>query len=265
MFAEASRLGASSSFVAKKAPQTHHHNHPFHSLSSPTDCIHRCGSDTSRHLASRALHNVQDGTPVERPGGRRPLRQQQDCIGMYSPPPARRSSNGTQNGPQWAQWHLCTVFGCVRGVVGASCELCTFSSSLRGYLRDDRANLTSLHTSNEQHPPSPPPSPAAMPPMPKQHRLRSPPSSSRESVVCKKRLVSPRLAECSQSGTRWSHNTNITHWEANESESDGIARVHGMNNVQAEELVEYEACINMGYDLRTNALEGSHLASRACA
>ena len=28
-------------------------------------------------------------------------------------------------------------------------------------------------------------------------------------------------------------------------DSDGIARVHGMNNVQAEELVEYEARINI--------------------
>lgn len=43
----------------------------------------------------------------------------------------------------------------------------------------------------------------------------------------------------SLSGTRW--NEQCERWisEANCIESDGIARVHGMSNVQAEELVEY--------------------------
>ena len=58
------------------------------------------------------------------------------------------------------------------------------------------------------------------------------------SRVCMGKLVSPKLAECSQSGTRWSHDMYITHWKTNDGQSDGIARVHGMNNVQAEELVE---------------------------
>jgi F0F1-type ATP synthase alpha subunit len=50
--------------------------------------------------------------------------------------------------------------------------------------------------------------------------------------------------------------------------SDGIARVHGMNNVQAEELVEYVAIaitpiISLG-DILTNNT-GSPPVSRACA
>jgi hypothetical protein len=69
-----------------------------------------------------------------------------------------------------------------------------------------RANITCVHNSNEQRPPSPPPSPAAMPPMQKPHPPRSPPSSSREFVVCRRRLVSPRLAECSQLGMSWAQN-----------------------------------------------------------
>jgi F0F1-type ATP synthase alpha subunit len=47
--------------------------------------------------------------------------------------------------------------------------------------------------------------------------------------------------------------------------SDGIARVHGMSNVQAEELVEYEAGINMDWKQTTNTPKGSRLASRVCA
>lgn len=56
--------------------------------------------------------------------------------------------------------------------------------------------------------------------------------------------------------------------------SDGIARVHGMANVQAEELVEYVP-LDVGFGLwstpfssivsLTRSLIGSPLASRACA
>ena len=50
--------------------------------------------------------------------------------------------------------------------------------------------------------------------------------------------------------------------------SDGIARVHGMNNVQAEELVEYVAIAfspsTMLDSMLTNNL-GSPPVSRACA
>ena len=48
------------------------------------------------------------------------------------------------------------------------------------------------------------------------------------------------------------------------SDSDGIARVHGMSNVQAEELVEYvHSQPKTLYS--TNELAGSPLESRACA
>jgi hypothetical protein len=62
-------------------------------------------------------------------------------------------------------------------------------------------------------------------------------------------------------GQQWISWTNIDF-------SDGIARVHGMNNVQAEELVEYVAIaispIILFNDILTNNT-GSPPASRACA
>lgn len=51
-------------------------------------------------------------------------------------------------------------------------------------------------------------------------------------------------------------------------ESDGIARVYGMSNVQAEELVEYvepKTWQNMMLGFGTNIHSGSPLVSRACA
>ena len=50
--------------------------------------------------------------------------------------------------------------------------------------------------------------------------------------------------------------------------SDGIARVHGMNNVQAEELVEYVAIAIPPTDSSNKILinnAGSPPVSRACA
>lgn len=50
--------------------------------------------------------------------------------------------------------------------------------------------------------------------------------------------------------------------------SDGIARVHGMNNVQAEELVEYVAfaiSAKLPSISRLTFKTGSPLVSRACA
>jgi hypothetical protein len=50
--------------------------------------------------------------------------------------------------------------------------------------------------------------------------------------------------------------------------SDGIARVHGMNNVQAEELVEYVAIAISPMDYLNDILinnAGSPPVSRACA
>lgn len=93
---------------------------------------------------------------------------------------------------------------------------------------------------NSAHPPSPPLLPGLMHPRPRHSPPRSPPSLSRRFVACKKTLVLPRLAEFLQSGKKdrdgmedkWNTNTNAL-------QSDGIARVYGMRNVQAEELVEY--------------------------
>lgn len=71
-------------------------------------------------------------------------------------------------------------------------------------------------------------------------------------VVCKKKLVLQKLDESCPSGTfhdwkvlkerlnRW-HVETLHRVVADVflQNSDGIARVHGLNNVQAEELVEY--------------------------
>ncbi len=46
---------------------------------------------------------------------------------------------------------------------------------------------------------------------------------------------------------------------------DGIARVHGMNNVQAEELVEYATCSIRRFVMEANRVTGSPPVSRACA
>ena len=62
--------------------------------------------------------------------------------------------------------------------------------------------------------------------------------------MSKRKPVSPRLDVSSQLGTSYSFSGPYAeiHFEevkANGTQfSDGIARVHGMNNVQAEELVE---------------------------
>ena len=48
--------------------------------------------------------------------------------------------------------------------------------------------------------------------------------------------------------------------------SDGIARVHGMNNVQAEELVEYAKPPILAHGgSAANGMTGSPPVSRACA
>jgi hypothetical protein len=121
--------------------------------------------------------------------------------------------------------------------IGASWKLFRDAHELRGYFRDNTLTSTFLQCSSEPLPPSSTPSPAAMPPMRRPHPPRSPPSSSSESAVSKRRAPSPRLAAFSPSGTRQidkvkrgPHTYNVI--------SDGIARVHGMANVQAEELVE---------------------------
>jgi hypothetical protein len=44
---------------------------------------------------------------------------------------------------------------------------------------------------------------------------------------------------------RWTQNTWKRYTTTDYDDSDGIARVHGMNNVQAEELVEYGARLNI--------------------
>jgi F0F1-type ATP synthase alpha subunit len=53
--------------------------------------------------------------------------------------------------------------------------------------------------------------------------------------------------------------------KADEDDSDGIARVHGMNNVQAEELVEYAYQKNPALRQEANGYAGSPPVSRACA
>lgn len=50
----------------------------------------------------------------------------------------------------------------------------------------------------------------------------------------------------------------------NSTYSDGIARVHGMSNVQAEELVECVSFQSIRWSILTHIL-GSHPVSRACA
>jgi F0F1-type ATP synthase alpha subunit len=52
---------------------------------------------------------------------------------------------------------------------------------------------------------------------------------------------------------------------ADEDDSDGIARVHGMNNVQAEELVEYATPKLGAMQQEANGIAGSPPVSRACA
>lgn len=54
-------------------------------------------------------------------------------------------------------------------------------------------------------------------------------------------------------------------WKADWDDSDGIARVHGMSNVQAEELVEYAKPHLQARDQEANGIAGSPLVSRACA
>jgi len=78
-------------------------------------------------------------------------------------------------------------------------------------------------------------------PMRRLHPLRFPRFLSRGSEVCRRRLVSPRLAAFCPSGMLnplqklqlFEKGVKLT-----AGCSDGIARVHGMSNVQAEELVE---------------------------
>jgi hypothetical protein len=53
--------------------------------------------------------------------------------------------------------------------------------------------------------------------------------------------------------------------EADGNDSDGIARVYGMNNVQAEELVEYATPQQQDHDQDANGIAGSPPVSRACA
>lgn len=110
--------------------------------------------------------------------------------------------------------------------------------------------------------PHPPPSTSrldSMPPTPSPHRLRSRPSSSSASVASRRSPVSPRRAVFSPSGM-WSskfeirsllaRNTRLDSCDQRDKiergakadvgiSSDGIARVHGLANVQCEELVEY--------------------------
>jgi hypothetical protein len=85
--------------------------------------------------------------------------------------------------------------------------------------------------------------------MPKPPQPKFPRSLSRELGVCKRKQVLQRLGVFSQSGvlTTWA---TVRSWNAlnaltrrtftltSNFFSDGIARVHGMSNVQAEELVE---------------------------
>jgi F0F1-type ATP synthase alpha subunit len=53
--------------------------------------------------------------------------------------------------------------------------------------------------------------------------------------------------------------------ELTRDDSDGIARVHGMNNVQAEELVEYARPATSLQQAKANGMADSLLVSRACA
>jgi len=74
-------------------------------------------------------------------------------------------------------------------------------------------------------------------------QLRFLPSLSSASVVFRRKLLSPRLVAFFPLGTnirnqkeKWRQNGRLADFSVH---SDGIARVHGMSNVQAEELVEY--------------------------
>ena len=87
----------------------------------------------------------------------------------------------------------------------------------------------------------------AMLQMPKPPPPKSHPFSNSEFVAFRKRPVLPRLVVSSRLGMSISTtNANTIHkWSILDGSktnlmcnSDGIARVHGMNNVQAEELVE---------------------------
>lgn len=120
---------------------------------------------------------------------------------------------------------------------------------------------------------TPPPSStlslAAMPPTLRPLPPRSPPSSSSAFAVSRRSPVSPRPAVSSPSGMEETksmdkYRTPGTDWNP----SDGIARVHGMNNVQAEELVEYVAfaiSAKMSSVSRLTFKTGSPPVSRACA
>lgn len=67
-------------------------------------------------------HNVQQNPEDERPRGRCAVREQQNCIGMTTPTPWRRSSNATSNGlqaTQWQRWSRWMPLSGVHSVHGA--------------------------------------------------------------------------------------------------------------------------------------------------
>lgn len=130
--------------------------------------------------------------------------------------------------------------------------------------RDRRANMASCNDSSEPHPPSSMPT-VATPPMRRLHQTRCRLSSNRESVACRRMQVSPKLAESSLLGMVDRKNDGRGYSITDNGISDGIARVYGMSNVQAEELVEYVTSICLSAKHTTNSPQGSPPASRACA
>ncbi len=112
----------------------------------------------------------------------------------------QKSFNGARNGPHTAQRHLYTCSGPFPAMSRASGKLLAMASSSEVAFRDGALTSRRFYRSNEPHPPSSTPSPAAMPPTRRRHRPRCPPSSSRGSVGCRKRLAWRRQAVSCLSG-----------------------------------------------------------------
>lgn len=179
----------------------------------------------------------------------------------------------------------------------ALCEQSAVSGRHSVTMRLDSANWIFPYCRPEMpHPPPPTSLPVTTPPRPRHHRPRSLRSSSSASVASRRSPASLRLAVSSPLGMWSSTEKHARQWDValvmgrgciacvphrlefcrclsscnriglTLSSSDGIARVHGLANVQAEELVEYENLSTTPMLANADCCStGSPPASRACA
>ena len=207
-----------------------HHTHPppppSPSLRSllPSAATEAVAPDTKPHLHPPV---TMFRTALRAGGVARQVAPRFAAVRIIHPLHARGSSNGICNALRWAQWPrhgLLEMFG---DGIGASGSCWPHTKKFLG-----------LTFPNSREPrPSSTPSPAAMPPT-RRHRppryerntmdkntsswaltrCRSAASWSRGYAACRRRLASPRRAECSLSGMQWSchmcdraGDTNIRH------------------------------------------------------